>query len=191
MCLAIYKPAGAVLPEESIRNGWIANSDGAGYAFVYKGKVVTRKGFMTLKEFMEAYSADSKKYKKSPFVDHFRIRSMGDKSPDNTHPYPIADGVLIHNGTLDGTSAKFGEGPSDTAQFCAMFGDKLTHSWVEQNKAKLSEAVSYNKLVMLYKTGDVHIINENLGNWHEGVWYSTYAYRGRAANPYCNAGAAQ
>lgn len=179
MCLAIFKSAGAVLPEESIRNGWINNSDGGGYAFIHKGKIVVRKGFMTLKEFLASYAIDSKKYKKSPFVVHFRIRSMGDRGPENTHPYPIASGVLIHNGTLDGTGARFDQGDSDTAKFCKMFGSQMTSEWVANNKDKFELAVSYNKLVLLYENGEHFIINEAAGNWHEGVWYSNFTWQPR------------
>lgn len=184
MCLAIFKPANVILPEESIRNGWIANSDGGGYAYINKKKVVMRKGIMTLKEFGEAYAADSKQYKKSPFAVHFRIRSMGDKDPLNTHPFAIADGALIHNGTIDGTGAQHGVGVSDTAKFCEMFGDKLTFDWVQENKADLEAAVSWNKLVMLYSTGKFHIINEKQGLWHGDVWYSNHSFKPRP--PYNN-----
>jgi predicted glutamine amidotransferase len=179
MCLAIFKPADAVLPEDSIREGWLGNSDGGGYAFVHKGKVVTRKGFKTLKDFLASYNIDSKKYKKSPFVVHFRIRSMGDRSAENTHPYPIAGGVLIHNGTLDGTGATYDKGESDTAKFCKMFGDKLTNEWVAAHKKELEQAVTYNKFVLLYDNGDTHIINESAGNWYEGVWYSNFSWKPR------------
>jgi predicted glutamine amidotransferase len=179
VCLAIFKPAKVILPEESIRNGWISNSDGGGYAFIDKKKVVHRKGIMTLKEFGEAYAADSKQYKKSPFAVHFRIRSMGDKSPSNTHPYPIAKGMLIHNGTIDGTGAVGGVGESDTAKFCKMFGDQLTYEWVKEHKEELETAIGWNKLVMLYDDGKFHIINEKSGLWVGDVWYSNHSFKPR------------
>jgi predicted glutamine amidotransferase len=180
MCLAIFKPAKVSIPQEHLRNGWIGNSNGGGYAFVNKKKLTVRKGIMTLKEFEEAISKDLKQYSKSPFVIHFRIRSQGDMSAENTHPFNIAGGVLIHNGTLDGTGAMYGTGESDTSKFCNLFGDKFTHAWVEENKAALERAIGdYNKFVMLYENGKHHIINEKAGNWSGDVWYSNHSYKPR------------
>lgn len=84
MCLAIFKPAGVELPEQSIRSGWIGNPDGGGYAFVKEGSIVVRKNFGKLAEFYAAYKKDAEENAGSPFVVHFRIRSMGDRSLDNT-----------------------------------------------------------------------------------------------------------
>lgn len=179
MCLIILKPAKVALPEEHVRNGWISNPDGGGYAFAHRGKVVTRKGITTLKEFLEAFNADSKQYKKAPFVLHFRIRSQGDKSVENTHPFDIADGVLAHNGTMDGTGATWDKGPSDTNLFCKAVGDKLTLEWVKANLAALSSAVNYNKFVMLYKGGQYQIVNEKDGVWLNDVWYSNHTFKPR------------
>lgn len=178
MCLAIFKPAKVILPESSIREGWVHNPDGGGYAFLNsKGKIIKRKGITTLKEFGEAYAKDSKQYKKSPFIVHFRIRSAGAKSPDNTHPFDIADGALIHNGTISGTGATY-TGDSDTKKFCDEFGDKLTSEWVKENKASLEDALTGgNKLVMLYQNGQHFIINEKQGVWADDVWYSNHSYK--------------
>lgn len=181
MCLIILKPAKAVLPEKHVREGWISNPDGGGYAFAHRNKVVTRKGITTLKEFQEAFNADSKQYKKSPFVLHFRIRTHGDKTAQNTHPFEIADGVLAHNGSLDGTGAIYGTGPSDTNLFCKAVGDKLTLEWVKANLARLSSTVSYNKFVMLYKGGQYQIVNEKDGVWLNDVWYSNHTFKPRPA----------
>lgn len=185
MCLAILKPAKVSIPEECLRNGWIANPDGGGYAFVHKGKVVVRKGYTKLQDFLKDFNEDIKKYKSSPFVIHFRIRSMGDKTPENTHPFPITGGVMIHNGTLNGTGAIYQQGPSDTSLFAEKFKDHLNMRFVLDHKAELAEAIGrYNKFVFLYDNGQAAIVNEDSGVWRDDVWYSNYTFCSRPVSTY-------
>lgn len=185
MCLAIFKPAKVSVPADYLREGWIHNPDGAGFAYTHKGKVHTVKGLMTWKAFIEAYDVATKKFKNSPFVIHFRIRSMGDKSAENTHPFPIRDGVLIHNGSVDGTKAVWDKGPSDTAYFAETFSEKLTYDFVKEHKKEWDDAVGYNKMVMLYDDGRHLILNEQHGSWVNDVWYSNMSYKPRPlAAPY-------
>lgn len=187
MCLAILKPAKVKVPEESLRMGWQGNSDGAGFAYIDNGKVVAVKGLMTWKEFLAAYQAAAKKFKSSPFLIHFRIKSMGDKSAENTHPFPINGGMLIHNGTIDGTGATWNSGPSDTKCFAETFGDRLTYDFAKEHKEKLEEALGHNKVAMLYGDGQYVILGEKNGTWNDDVWYSNYSYRPRPSNaPYHN-----
>lgn len=176
MCLAIFKPAKCSITEEALRNGWQGNSDGAGFAFVRNGKVQIMKGFMTVKDFLEAYNTAVKANRKSPFVIHFRIRSRGEKNAENTHPFQIKDGVLIHNGSLDGTGAEFAKGKSDTFLFAEKFADRLPFDVVSASKKELGDAVGYNKVVILYDDGRHIIVNENLGHWKDDVWYSNHSY---------------
>ena len=178
MCLAIAKPASVMIPEDHLRTGWVHNSHGAGYSFVKDGKVVICKGFMKLKEFMEAYLADAQANTDSPFIVHFRIASMGDNSDANTHPFPIEGGALIHNGTLSGTSAVYSRGPSDTNRFAQMYSKHLSFDNIEKHKDKWNKALEYSKLVMLYDDKRYQIVNESLGLWVDGVWYSNTSFRG-------------
>lgn len=181
MCLAILKPAKATLPTAHIRNGWISNPDGGGYGFVRDGKVVIRKGFSKLKEFEEAYVADSEQYKDSPFLVHFRICTMGTRGEDNTHPFPIDDGILIHNGTITGTKAVYGQGKSDTALFAEQFSKDLTFDFIMKNKTELNSSLTYNKVAILYTDKRYAIINEGDGYWVDDVWYSNKSYAPRAS----------
>lgn len=182
MCLAVYKPAGLVIPASSLVNGFLNNSDGAGFAYVAKGKVNITKGLMTYKDFIAAYEAAFTANKKSPFLIHFRIRTMGFRDADNTHPYRLPNGgALIHNGGIDGTGAIYNEGKSDTALFIEQFGQYLTYKNVEKYKASLEDVLSWNKLAMLYPDGKHHIINEKAGTWTDDIWYSNHTFKSRPA----------
>ena len=185
MCIAIVKPKGIAIHEEYLRASWIANPDGAGFAYVKEGKVVVEKGFMTLAPFIEAYKQAADSNKKSNFLIHFRIRSMGDKSDGNTHPFEYEHGCMIHNGTLDGTGAKWGEGGSDTKLFLDKFKEKLTLAVLDKYKTQMGEAIGVgNKLAFLFNGGQYRIINEQRGLWRDGIWYSNSTYLPRAASTY-------
>jgi predicted glutamine amidotransferase len=180
MCLAIFKRAEAVIPAESLRNGWIGNPDGGGFAYAHKGKIRIVNGLMTLKEFNKAYSEAAKKHPAAPFLVHFRIRSMGDKNEANTHPFLLNNAALIHNGTIDGTGAVYQTGDSDTKLFVAKYKDILTVANIKKYRSDFDAALNYNKVAVLDGNGEFAIINENIGNWQNGVWYSNYTFRSYA-----------
>lgn len=177
MCIAIVKPAGADIPIAHLSQGWISNPDGGGYGFNVDGKAVIRKGYRKLKDFLAAYNADVKAHPESNFLVHFRIRSMGDKGAEHTHPYQIENGILIHNGTLTGTGAKWDSGPSDTRIFADRFSKNLSFDLIQNNKEKWNAALtSSNKVAILYDDGRYQIINEGSGVWNGDVWYSNRSF---------------
>lgn len=177
MCLAIVQPVGSTIPIPHLHQGWLHNPDGAGYAFVKDDEVVVKKGYSKLKEFLKDYTADVRDNEGSAFLLHFRIRTMGDKSDENTHPFIIPDGAMIHNGSLTGTGVKYNEGPSDTAAFASKFGAHLNYDFVYNKNKELGSAIgNYNKLAMLYKTNRYVIVNEEEGVWQDRVWYSNGSY---------------
>lgn len=176
MCLAIVKPAAVDVPVANLREGWIHNPDGGGFAYIHKGKVKIEKGFKTLADFLTAYEAATKKHKKSPFLIHFRIKTHGDKSDANTHPFPIEGGALIHNGTISGTGAT-SDGKSDTCLFAEKISGKVTRDVLRDNLADWNSAIDYNKIAFLFDDGQYVILGEKNGNWTQDVWYSNFSYR--------------
>lgn len=172
MCLAIFKPPGKDVSDDHLKRGWKHNPGGAGFAYVKGKKVHVEKGFMKLTDFLAAYEAASKKNKKSPFLIHFRIPSMGDNTAVNTHPFTFEHGALIHNGTIYGTGAAHGTGPSDTCKFVERFGSKLTFNNVKEHNKDIGEALGYNRIAILYHSGDHQILNEEDGIWVNGAWFS-------------------
>ncbi|UFK09564.1 hypothetical protein [Xanthomonas phage DES1] len=183
MCIALVKPAGVEISDETLRTCWDSNSHGAGFAYIKKGKVQIVKGLMKFADFLAAYKKLAATYKASPFLIHFRIRSAGDHNEDNTHPFQLNAGALIHNGTIHGTGASYQKGPSDTAIFVEKFKDHLNYETVVKVKDKLGKAIDYNKLAMLFDNGNYVIINEEKGMWDGGTWFSNGGFRSRFPSP--------
>lgn len=177
MCLAIFKSAEGTVTEEQLRNGFFNNDDGAGFAYVAEGKVVISKGFRDVDKFLTAYKEAEERNPDSPFLIHFRICSLGAVNEENTHPFPIDGGALVHNGTLYGTDAEYGKGPSDTSLFSKQFTKYLTYDRVQKYKHSWEETLYGNKIAILYDDGRHQIVNEKDGHWLNGAWFSNYSHR--------------
>lgn len=179
MCIAIFKPKGVDISEETLKACWENNPDGAGYAYVGRGRLIVRKGLMNYESFIASWRDRVARYgKTSPFILHFRIRTHGTGDEINTHPFRIKDGALIHNGTISGTGASSaGVGESDTSLFAKMFYDKLTPEFLRDNLKQFGSAIGYNKMVFLFRNGEHYIANEDVGSWSDGVWFSNSGYR--------------
>lgn len=176
MCVAIVTPKGQRIPTDKLLEGWQTNGHGGGFAYVKKGKVAIEKGFMTYPEFEKAYLAAARKFAdKSPFLVHMRIRTSGLTDKENTHPFKIKGGAMIHNGVLF-TPSKDDEKNykdfSDTRIFAARMYNVLTKDDIIISKKKLESTISWNKMAFLYDDGDYVILNEGAGFWVDGIWYS-------------------
>lgn len=178
MCIAILvKPEGD-LTVDQMDKCWSSNSHGAGFAYLHKGKVHISKGFMELSALKQAWTAARKKFRKSPFLLHFRIQSQGSMGPESTHPFAIANGAMIHNGTLTGTGSVYGNGPTDSELLAKHFSEDFTEEFLAANIKELGDAIGYSKLVFLLNGGKYFIANERLGTWANGntVWFSNSSF---------------
>ena len=169
MCVIIWKPKNTELSEETIREAWEANSDGAGIMYSEKGKVFIRKPFFKLKRFLSCY----RKLRHKSLVLHFRISTSGKEDKTNTHPHRLSNTMgVCHNGVITRLSAT---GPlSDTVLFCREVLGFLPERWIDDPAyvELVSGYVGTDKLVVLNGEGAVCIVNEEFGDWKEGVWFS-------------------
>lgn len=187
MCLAIYKPGGARIKHEKLRNGWDSNNHGAGFCYPNedKSELIIKKGFMTFDAFIEAY----KPVAAEPLLIHFRWATHGARDEFNCHPWPIVgpDGkvwfAVIHNGVISKVASN--RDISDTGAFVDKFLKPillnsrvgLPEVWTPI-KALLEEYVGYgNKLAIMTRDGSYTILNENAGHWENKCWWSNYCYR--------------
>lgn len=182
MCLLIAQVIGAdPVSDARLRQGWKANKDGAGYAFVADGKLVVCRPFFKFKPFLAAYKAHHAKYgQSSPFLVHFRFTTHGGVSASNTHPFTLAGGkvALGHNGMMHEFESPHKD-ESDTAFFCRSV---LAHRDAEQlmspkfNKWLEVLIGDSNKLVLIDDTCALSIVNEEAGHWDSDTWYSNNSY---------------
>lgn len=176
MCIAIYKPAGQIVPMTHLEESFLTNPDGAGFAVSKNNKLIISKGFFTLDDFMFAYEP----YETYDCLLHFRIATSGGVSDAMCHPFPLLDGkyALIHNGIIN---IKNHEGKSDTATFVDAVLTPMLKQGVSINSGALGYIVEraigkFNKIVVMDESGFPTFFNENEGHYKDHVWYSNYTY---------------
>jgi len=178
MCIIIYKPAGIALFPEVIKNSFENNKDGAGFAYVEDGKITVEKGFFTLKAFEDAY----KPHEKKQALLHFRIKTHGDYSEENCHPFQITTNTIFaHNGII--YRMPYDEHKSDTVLFnelvlqnlVRIYGKRILFDSVFRG---ILEGYTMNsKLVFLDNSGKFAIVNEKDGEWNSNCWFSNTSYK--------------
>jgi hypothetical protein len=170
MCLAIYKPAKKIISKELLAQAYKDNPHGAGYMYVSDNKVQVKKGFFNFDRFYKSY----KKHEHKLCVIHFRIATSGQNDKVNCHPHKVSLGMyFVHNGILsEYTQEKSNQ--SDTIHFSIECLRQLPDDFCSNRIILnlLEEHIGYNKLIILDNKENVTIVNEDLGLWKNGVWYS-------------------
>lgn len=185
MCIAIYKPAGVTLSKDLLKNCAEANRDGCGFTYINESYTGVRKLFikksLDFETFYAQYERATRVNNDSPFLVHFRIKTHGNTDKANCHPFMIDnDSVFIHNGIISGVG--FDADKSDTRLFNEKVLQVLPSGW-ESNEAirlMVGEFIGQSKIVTMNVEGDVQIINEEKGHWHNKCWFSNSSYVKRA-----------
>lgn len=199
MCLAIAKPARAIVPVEHLHAGYQGNPHGCGFAYADKGKLHIVKGLFTFKEFMEKY----RRVEHLPMLIHFRYSTHGEPSVINCHPFSMWEGryALIHNGMIH-IHQSISKELSDTAHFARLIMEPMLKAGINPEKASfrylVEESIGHsNKVLIMDNNGKMTIYNESVGEYedaedkngnpviYEGiegpeqatVWYSNSAYK--------------
>ena len=184
MCIIIYKPENVVLETRFIYNSFVHNSHGAGFIAwnSAKNKLVVKKGFFSLTDFLKAFEP----YKHWKCVLHFRKRSRGAKNAENCHPFMVTENLaFVHNGTIRIDKVKsWDKHFSDTWHFCEAFLKPLLSKyedlWMHKTFRSLMEKyiTDRNRPVFMDNMGNIKIYNHQNGNWGEGgCWFSNDSYK--------------
>ena len=180
MCIIALKPEKKLLTRSALSIMWDNNPDGAGFMYADSGKVIIVKGLMTLDALWAAMQAAGPLRK---MVIHFRIKTHGAISPELTHPFWIQKDKLgmVHNGVIRPLVNETSDAESDTAVFARKFGAAYANPMVaikhEFHRDMLEAYIGYSKMVFMDETGATIILNEQLGEWHQNVWYSNDRYK--------------
>ncbi len=178
MCIAVLKKEGMILTEQTIRNCWEANDDGAGFMYAEKGKLHIHKGYFSLDKFLEAYEP----HKNKLAVLHFRIRTHGNIDTDNCHPFVVDNNLaFVHNGTITGVSMHDNT-KSDTWHFNEQIIKELRKKYksffLDPIMQKLiKDSIGWSKLIFLNSKGQYSIVGESAGTWDSNCWFSNGSYK--------------
>ena len=188
MCIAIAVHSGPMIDRGTLEKCWHHNPHGAGFSFVYEGRVRVLKGFMDFESFEEAYRGW--RLADVPHLIHFRIKTTGKVDKYNTHPFRISPHVsMIHNGTLDYYSRG---SKSDTNSFVTDFLRPITREMGDGYlmedaglHAAIEAVMGFSKLAFLDSESNILILNEKSGEWDKDkrIWFSNSSWRREISKP--------
>ena len=184
MCLLMVT-MGQIPDYNSIVNASNNNPDGFGYAIHYGDRIITSRGMTaqkTIDKFFDALEGAG-----TDFVAmyHARITTHGDSIIENAHPFRVGgrkDIILGHNGMLP-IHPKQGDRRSDTRIFAEDILPNLGVESLDNNDSfkRLEGWAAGSKLAILSNAPElrdsVYIVNEDLGDWDENVWWSNSSYK--------------
>ncbi len=177
MCIIAIQPQGKKISKETLRNCWDNNNDGSGIMYSHNGKIVVQKELYSFKKFMQFKTfADSLNVN---IVLHFRISTSAGINLENVHPFKVNENLFFcHNGILN-IDVPVNSKINDTQIYNNTILKNLPAKF-EQNKGiteLLSQSIgNRNKFVFLNSLGEFTIINEHLGTWDTGIWFSNNSY---------------
>ena len=178
MCLLINQTNNTPIKKEYLENADISNPDGMGFAYANGGKIHIEK-FREFEPFYISYVKAVKKFGNvSNFIVHFRYSTHGvNNGIFNVHPFRINERLAFaHNGILD---VKNHNKKSDTRVFNDTILRKLKSNFLNSNAvcSLIEGFIGSDKLVFLNAKGKTKVLNEEMGHWDGGVWYSNTSYK--------------
>lgn len=187
MCLLCVFEPGASPTREELENSAASNPHGFGYAFLMNDRIVTGRG-MDAKDVIDRFMRIREGFPDVWAMFHARYATHGTTNKSNCHPFRVDNDpniVLAHNGILPIDVPRH-ENRSDTRIFADDHlpnylewlddaeGFELLESWASGNKIAV---FSLDKRL----ENNVYIINEHLGHWDNGRWWSNSSYK---SSPY-------
>lgn len=193
-----FLPEGIAPNIDRIRNGTASNRDGHGWAIV----VLDSEGYGVRIEYGHSMSAEAaiesfrlarEQHPGGPALFHSRITTGGLVDESNCHPFRVCGDsrtLLAHNGILP-LDVPTGDKRSDTRLFAEDLGHSLFPGTVgnfnlnsKRGRRRLRDWLGRpNKFVILtvdprFKRCS-YIVNEDQGEWADGIWYSNGGYKPR------------
>ncbi len=190
MCLLLTRKGGSPeLHADWLKDFYSRNDDGFGFMYSIEDKMYVDKSLGKVDEFIDKWR--QLEAKGIDFVCHLRMRTHGDISLENCHPYQVisGDGIemwMAHNGVLSNGNSN-DTTKSDTWHFIKDYlrplldpelGGNPDLIYSPQFKALLGSAIgSSNKLIFLDNFGRLSTINKASGREWNGMWLSnSYAW---------------
>jgi predicted glutamine amidotransferase len=178
MCIAILNPNNVTLKKKVLKTCWENNTDGAGMLYLVDGKLTTHKEMTNFDSFYDHYHNVRQQHKTSQIVIHFRISTHGKVNLTNCHPFIVNDKWgFVHNGIIS-AAPKHTEF-SDTYMFNREILQKLPTDWIHNDAVYdlVQEYIGSSKLLFLNTDNEAFIVNEDMGVWDLGCWFSNTTYK--------------
>jgi len=166
MCWILVKKAENELNTEYMDKAQKYNKDGYGVAWFENGYVNTYKTFN-----YPQFRSVCKALEGNTLVIHMRNTTKGDTTFENIHPFDIPSGVMFHNGTM--FKAPSHQTKSDSQMLAKLIG-KCNYEAIEDIAPLIEPYIDdkINRLVFFEDTGKITIMNDGLGIYENGDWYS-------------------
>ena len=167
MCQIIVKPSGKKFDMRKLDKAKEWNEDGYGVTWFEDGELQTFKT-MSFNRFKAILST----LKEVSAVAHLRNTTRGTNCMDNNHPFDINSGVMFHNGTISGLTA-CSPGGSDTKALATLI-NACKYEYIEDIQPLIQEKIgtTINRVVFFEDDGRITVMNEDLGQEEDGIWYS-------------------
>lgn len=181
MCIACFLDKGVTVSQSEFENCWESNPHGGGFAWIGEDKKFHHFKSLDFDEFRKEWiKVDEVVKDHTPRLLHFRIRSQGDISIENCHPFfPNPNIALIHNGTIMATrdDSKL----SDTRIFAEEWLAGLPSNWMyNQSIVNLvGHTIGSNKIALLDTKGEHIIFNKKSWSEDNGRLFSNQDFKWR------------
>jgi hypothetical protein len=174
--IALRNSRAGHIPQSVIDTALHRHPDGYGIAWREAGTVRTAKYAPAQRKAFRRHLRKLDKRFDIEYAAHFRMATQGPAVQALAHPFTYKDAgegtvAIVHNGIIN-IHAEAHE--SDTEVFVRNVLATLPTAWWRDPAQRylVSEAIGYSKLVVMTATETV-IINESLGEWDGGLWYSS------------------
>lgn len=183
MCLLCVLEPNSTPTKEQLMNSAESNPHGYGYAFLTDDKIITGRG-MDAEEMVDRFLRIRSGMPDTWAMFHARYTTHGASTKGNCHPFRVGGDemtVLAHNGILPIDVPK-GDKRSDTRIFAEEYLPSLGLEVLDDPewRAYLSEWMSGSKVAVFSLDpkleANIYILNEHLGHWKDGVWWSNSSY---------------
>lgn len=185
MCMLCVMEPGKVPTRDELENTALNNPHGFGYA-IHVGDAIINNRNMNADMMISEFLAVRETFKDGYAIWHARYATHGSSTLDNCHPFKVGKDertYLAHNGVLDVMIPK-DDHRSDTRVFAesilpAMGGSKvlddpyvfdMLETYTKGSKVAVLTCNPVNKY-------PVYILNEHLGKWDDGVWWSNDTHK--------------
>jgi glutamine amidotransferase len=182
MCLLCYFEPNAEIEIRDLENACYSNPDGFGFSILKPtGEIITEKS-MNHSGLIDQFLEMRKSNPNSHSIFHARIATAGAVDLENCHPFNITglNAVIGHNGHLPVQIEK-NDSRSDSRIFAeSILPNRISAVDSFKGIQKLEKWAGSSKLVIL--NGDsrlskpVYFLNEDLGHWKNGAWFSNWSY---------------